>query len=151
MRISTALISIFWIYVLADAYLQGLEIPGLLATISVPEGALPWIVTSLIALFTGCLLVTFSQRRRLMEDLPLVTRWVDSKFGEGTYMDFSRRLRPVAVATLSSSVLAISSLRATYATTKSLTGYLAGAAFSAIALGLLVAYLLSRRYPPKLQ
>jgi len=151
MKISSALIGIFWIYLLSDAFLQGLEMPAIMSMVRVPEVYLPWIAVSILALFAGCLVITFWQRRSLMEDLPLVTRFVDTRFGEGTYKEFSKRLRPVAIATLSTLVLAVSSLGATFSTTKNLEGYLAGFTFLAIALGLLAAYFLSRRYPPRLQ
>lgn len=151
MKIGSLLIGIFWIYLLSDAFLQGLAMPATMSMVRVPEVYLPWIVVGLVALFAGCLVITFWQRRSLMEDLPLVTRFVDTRFGVGTYKEFSKRLRPVAIATLSTFVLAVSSLAATFSTTKNLAGYLAGFAFLAVALGLLAAYFLSRGYPPRLQ
>lgn len=151
MKFGNILIAAFWLYLLLDGYYQGQALPELVGKLPLPAMSRSLIAVILALLFAFSLAFTFWQRRRLMEDMPLVTRFVDDKFGEGTYRDFCHRLRPVAISVLAGLLIAISGMRATFATTKSPEGYFFSLLFLAVALGLLAAYLLSRRYPPELR
>ena len=151
MRISSLVIGFIWTYLLVDAYFQGRELPSLLDSVALP--AIPeqvmWVL--LTAPFLVCFGFTFWQRKRLAEEMPLVTKWVDGRFGRGSFEDFNRRLKPVAVSAVSSFILAAAGLYETASTTRQLEGYLVSLVFFSIGSGLLSAYLLSRKYPPMLQ
>lgn len=152
-KYSTAIIAVFWTYLIVDAYLQGLEVPELLEALPLRLPELPAIVwvALLTLIFSTCFFVTFWQRKHLMEDMPYITPAVDRRFGEGAYRNFSRRLRPVAISMVSSFLLALTGLRATFDSTKSTEGYLLSFVFLSIATGLLFALLLSKRFPPELR
>jgi hypothetical protein len=151
MKISSLLIGVFWTYLIVDAYRQGVAMPETAAVLTLPT--IPAIVfyTCLGLSFAFALSFTFSTRTRLVENLPLVTRFVDKKFGEGTYRDFNHRLRPIALSIISGSLLGGFGLHAVHTSTKSLLGYLLCGIFLAVTAGLLSAQLLSLRYPPTLR
>lgn len=139
-----------WCYLLLDAYHQGMALPGLITALSAPALPISLMVIIVAALFTAAAWMTFRQRHRLIENVPLITPFLDRRFGEGTYRDLNRSFKPVAISIAAGLVLSVSGLRATHASTGDASAYFLGAAFLAVALGLLVAYLLSRRYPPAL-
>jgi hypothetical protein len=145
------LIAGFWLYLIVDAYFQGTEVPLWVATIDLPDIPIWLVVVSLSVVFATCLGVTFCQRGNLVEDMPLIADAVNRRFGAGTYKNLNARLRPVSLSILSTFILAITALRATYESTRSLPAYLVGVLFLTISLGLLSAFLLSRRYPPELR
>jgi hypothetical protein len=101
--------------------------------------------------FLVCFGFTFWQRKTLAEEMPLITNWVDGRYGRGTFTDFNRRLKPVAVSTIASFIFASAAAYETASTTGHSAGYLISLAFCSIGGGLLSAYLLSRKYPPMLQ
>jgi len=144
-------IAAFWLFLIVDAYLQGLAVPHLFDGIVLPDFPQPLAVVFLLTVFAICFLVTFRQRRHLVEDMPLITAAMDRRFGEGTYRSFNKRLRPVGISMLSSFILAATALRATFDSTRNPEGYLVSFLFLSIALGLFSAWLLSRRHPPRLR
>ena len=139
-----------WAYLLFDAYHQGLALPGMVTELSVPALPMSLMAFVLAVLLPASAWMTFSQRRRLIEDMPLITPFIDRRFGEGTYRDLNRSFRPVAISIAVGLILSISGMRATYTSTGDASAYFLSAVFLAVALGLLAAYLLSRLYPPHL-
>ena len=81
-------------------------------------------------------------------------RWlqdlIDWKWGTGTYVEFLVRLRPTALMTLTCLTIGIVGLASTYANDQNWTAYFNSAFALSCGLGLLIAYLLSYRFPPKL-
>lgn len=144
------LVAAIWAYLLLDSYHQGMALPGLIAELPLPELPFSLMAVVLVLLLPVAAWLTFSQRQRLIEDLPLITAFLDRRFGEGTYRDLNRRFKPVAISIAAGLVLSVSGLRATHASTGDASAYFFSAVFLTVALGLLGAYLLSRRYPPVL-
>jgi len=72
------------------------------------------------------------------------------KWGVGTYREFLERLRPTVLLMLATLICGVVGLVSTYANEQNWYAYF-GSAFSlTIGLGLLVAYCLSWRFPPRL-
>lgn len=146
-----ALIVVGWAWLLIEAWFEGQELPALLAQLPVFP-TLSWpIAPGLVAVAAVTALATFHERRRLSEEVPLVTKFVDRRFGEGTYHALNERMRPVLLSMLGTVVLAISCASATQATPGEPRGHLVTAGAVAAATGLCAALLLSRRYPPVLK
>ena len=141
------MIGIVWIYFLTDAYLQGRGLPHtrLLA------GAIPTqtILIILISPFAFFLTAAFFQRRTVLE-LPLVRRYVDSKYGPGAHRAFMVRLKPILLFTLSCGTLGLTGMITTHTSTQALNGYVISGFFLSGSVGLGVAYLLSMLFPPRL-
>jgi hypothetical protein len=70
-------------------------------------------------------------------------------FGEA-YFDLVISLKPTLLAIVTFAAVGISGLVSTYVSTQSFAGYLGSGFFLAGAMGVLVAYLLSIKYPPTL-
>lgn len=151
MRTSSVAIGLIWMYLLIDSYVQGRALPSLLDGLSLP--AIPdqvmWAIVT--TPFLVCFGFTFWQRKALAEEMPLITKWVDGRYGRGTFKDFNRRLKPVAASAISSFILAAAGTYETASTTGHSAGYLISLVFCSVGGGLLSAYLLSRKYPPMLQ
>jgi hypothetical protein len=151
MKISNIFIGALWIYLLIDAYSQGQQIPELVKPIPELDLSMLFVTGLLLILFAISCYFTFWQRHTLMEQLPLVTRLVDRRFGVGTYRNFCYRLRPIGISIASTLVLGLTGIRATHATTGSTVGYLICYIFLTFGAGLVAAYLLSLRYGPALR
>lgn len=151
MKISNLLIGAFWVYLLVDAYRQGVALPETVAILALPP--IPGVVFASIlsVTFVFALALTFFTRQRLMEDIPLITRFVDGRYGLGTYSNFNQRLRPITLSIISGSMLGGFGLHAIHTTTRSSLGYLFCGIFLAVTVGLLSALLLSIRHPPMLR
>ena len=117
MRTSSIVIGLVWMYTLIDSYFQGRALPSLLDGVSLP--AIPnqsmWLLVT--APFLVCFGFTFWQRKTLAEEMPLITNWVDGRYGRGTFTDFNRRLKPVAVSTIASFIFASAAAYETASTT----------------------------------
>ena len=151
MKISSLLIGVFWVYLLVDSYRQGVALPETVAILTLPTIPGAVFATILGGSFVFALTLTFSTRIRLIEDLPLVTRLLDGRFGEGTYKDFNHRLRPIALSIICGLILGGFGLHAIHTSTMNPLGYLLSGIFLAFTAGLLIAQLLSFRYPPALR
>lgn len=169
MNLGGILIALIWLILIADAFLEGLQTPLLIAQIELPPLSVwpawidpawvdsvwlnpVWIIPLSMIICGGMSFwLAFSQRRRVMEDLPFVTNLIDRNFGQGTYQKLCRQLRPFLLSVLTSFVAAMSCLHATYTTTRHFISYGIGGLLLATAIGIFGAYLLSRRHPPLLQ
>lgn len=151
MKISNVLIGVVWIYLVVDAYRQGVALPETAAILTLPTIPGAIFATVLGGSFAFAVILTFTTRTRLVEDLPLVTRFLDKRFGEGTYRDFNQRLRPITLSIICGLILGGFGLHAIHTSTMNPLGYLLSGIFLAVAAGLLVAQLLSFRYPPTLR
>lgn len=153
LRIVDALIAAFWIYLLFDAYYEGRELPLLIEEVEreLTEIPLALALASFLVLAVAGALLAFWQRRRIMEDMPLVSSALDRVFGTGAYKRFMYRLHPLWASVLSSLLLAIVGLHATFRSNQSELSYAVCIGFIGFSVSMVVAYLFSRRYPPVLQ
>lgn len=145
------LIVAFWLFLLFDAWLQGRELPRLAAEHDLPDAPGALLIGIALAVAAGAGLLAYRERHRIMDEMPLVTRWVDRWFGEGAYRHFTRRLWPTWASIISSVVLGSVGLHATARSEGSIWSYAVCAGFLALAAALFVAWALSRRYPPALR
>jgi hypothetical protein len=110
-----------------------------------------WLVS-----FVFFALAAFFQRSALAQtELGFFGRRVDTRFGEGTYSRFKAQLRPTRLFMAYMLTTGVVGLAATYISgADEVTrrgAYLIGGIFLSGGLGLLVAYLLSIRFPPNLR
>jgi hypothetical protein len=148
MAVSNIFIAVIWVLFLSGAFVEGLAMPHM--------GPLPPVVekqAAFIVLFPFAvgLPLAFFQRRRYAFDVPWIRKLVDSKWGSGTYDGFFARLRPVALFMLTCLILGVTGMASTVATTQSFSAYVQSGLFLSAGLGLLAAYLLSIRFPPRLE
>lgn len=149
-RLVNVFILLFWAFMIYDAFMQGSEMPLLLAEVELPE--LP------IALFVGVAVVgslgasafVFWQRKNIMDDMPVVSDRVDRLFGPGAYSHFTRQLRPTWASILSSLILGGVGLYATFESTHGIWSYAISGGTLLFAVFMFIAWLASRRYPPTL-
>ena len=154
MKLQDIAIAIVWIYFLAGAVYQGIAIghvhnpPGTVA----PFPPIEFAYVALPLFFILSSVGVFLLRRLLYErlDAGWLGSLVDWKWGAGTYRDFLEHLRPTALMMSFCLILGVVGLPSTYANEQNWYAYF-GSAFSlTIGLGLLVAYCLSWRFPPRL-
>lgn len=88
---------------------------------------------------------------RIVEDMPLVSSAVDRVFGTGAYKRFMYRLHPLWASILSSLLLAVVGLYATFQSNQSQLSYAVCIGFLSFSASMVVAYLFSKRYPPILR
>lgn len=146
-RLVNVFILLFWAFMIYDAFMQGSEMPRLLAEVELPE--LP------IALFVGVAVVgslgasafVFWQRKNIMDDLPVVS---DRLFGAGAYSHFTRQLRPTWASILSSLILGGVGLCATFESTHGIWSYAISGGTLLFAVFMFVASLFSLKFPPTL-
>ena len=151
LRLLDLLIAIFWIYLLFDAYAQGRDLPELIADLDLP--ALPVVLAAfaIVVIATLCGVVTFWQRRNIMQGMPVLSSAVDRIFGDAAYRHFTLHLRPVSASVVSSLILTLAGFHATFQTTRDAWSYAVCFGFLAFALCMFVAFLVSKRFPPKLR
>ncbi len=145
------LIVLFWLFLLSDAYFQGRELPYLLNEIDLPE--LPILLSgfAILAVASAAGIVTFLQRKNIMEKMPLLSTIVDRVLGIGAYSRITHRLRPVCASILSSLILGIVGLYSTYEGSQDRWSYAICIGSTVFATFMLIAYLASKRFPPALR
>jgi hypothetical protein len=148
MKRSSILIVVIWALILVDALRQGLSLPNseLAEGFGMGESAL----TFLPFPFAFFALAAFFQRRKLF-DIRFLRKAVDAKFGEGAYISFIERLKPGLLFMSFCVTLGAAGLITTYLSTKTDGAYVISGSFLSAGLGLLTAYLLSIRFPPRLR
>jgi hypothetical protein len=151
MKLRDIAIAIVWIVVLADTFSKAIKIghahnpPGTVAPFPPIEFA--FVALPLFFLFSS--IGVFFLRRRQFEG-GWMRHLVDWKWGAGTYREFLERFKPVALMMVAALIVGIVGLVSTYANDQNWYAYF-GSAFSlTCGLGLLVAYFLSLRFPPRL-
>lgn len=147
MKSSNLLIIIIWIFFLRDAYLQGIDLPKSTLFSNAPKETILVILTFPFLFF---LPAAFLQRKSRPFDIPLIRKYVDKKFGQGTFHSFITRLKPITLFMLGCILLGATGIYSTFISTGNLDGYVFGGFFLSGGLGLLCAYLLSIKYPPRL-
>ena len=138
-------------FVLTDSYIQGRELPGLLAETELPE--LPWGWAALV-IVTGSVVaagLTFWQRRNIMQTMPVLQNALDRVFGQGSYLHLTYRMRPVLMSVLTSSVLAVVGLYTNFVGKGEVWSYAIFSGFFFFSLTMLSVLLISRYFPPELK
>ena len=151
LRILDMLVLLFWLFVLTDSYIQGRELPGLLAETELPELPVVWAV---IVIVTGSVVtagVTFWQRQNIMQTMPVVQTALDRTFGQGAYHHLTHQLRPVLMSVLTSIVLAAVGFYTNFKGTGEVWSYAIFSGFIFFGLMMLSILLLSRHFPPELK
>jgi hypothetical protein len=151
LRLLDLLIAIFWLWLLHDAYVQGQGLPGLIAALDLPELPVVLAACAIPVFSVTCGIVTFWQRKNIMEDMPLLSSAIERLFGDGAYRHITLHLRPVTASVISSLVLALAGLHATSRTARDHWSYAVCFGFLAFSLCMSAALLVSRRYPPALR
>ena len=151
LRLLDLLIVMFWLYLLFDAYAQGRGLPELVAGLDLPRLPVVLAACAILVIAASCGIVTFWQRRNIMEDMPVLSSAVDRFFGDGAYRHFTLQLRPVSASVVSSLILAVAGIHATSQTTRDVWSYAICVGFLAFALCMLAAFLVSQRFPPALR
>lgn len=145
------LVAASWAVLLFDAYHQAEEIPLVLSKVSIPDIPLWCISSAVLIVPVGIATGTFWQRKRIMEELPVVSKLMDRWFFEEAYGFLMNRLHAVYASIASSLLFGAFGIHVTHATSQSLLcyGLFFGSVFFSICM--LVAVALSRRYPPRLR
>jgi drug/metabolite transporter (DMT)-like permease len=151
LKLLDLLIAIFWVYLLFDAYAQGRALPELIADLDLPNLPVVLAACAILVIAISCGTVTFWQRKNIMEDMPVLSSAVDRFFGDGAYKYFTLQLRLVSASVVSSLILAVAGLHATFRTTRDDWSYAACFGFLGFALCMFIAFLVSRRFPPALR
>jgi hypothetical protein len=150
MKLGDLIIAVIWVCFLATAFYGGFEsghVVNLLSVTPPPPPTFAWAFGLFI--FTFFAIVGFFHRGPLLFGAWGQT-WVDRKWGAGTYVAAIMRLRPVALFMLTVLIRGVTSLLSNYANPQSLWTVADGVFPLAFGLGLLVAYLLSLRFPPRM-
>ena len=144
-------ILVSWAFLLFDAHQQANEIPAMLANFTLPQIPLWLIMGGGISIPIGIAVGTFWQRKRIMEELPLLTKLLDRWLFKDAYKFFMNRLHAVYASIASSCLFGILGIHITHTTTQSLLGY--GLFFGSVmfSICMLFAVAASRRYPPILR
>jgi hypothetical protein len=92
----------------------------------------------------------FLLRRVIRYGHTWVTRLIDWAWGDGTWEAMIVRLKPISLMIVTTFIGGIVGLISTYLNSQSWTAYVNSAFALSLALGLTIAYCLSRRFPPRL-
>ena len=151
-----AAVTIIWLVFLIDSARAGWQTPMGLAELDIPR--LPaWLIWLSIAAIPGAGVISgwvaFSQRHLVMEDLPFVTAFIDRRFGPGTYSHGCRLLRPAMLSIVTSLLAGVVTGLSTWLhpSQADIAAYLIAGLLMSAGLGIFSAWLLSRRYPPRLE
>jgi hypothetical protein len=147
-------IAVVWIAVLANAFLMALRMGHLIfpaGTVKPFPPTVAWfVVLPFFFLFSS--IGAFLVRHRMFDrlDRGWIRALVDRKWGAGTYRDFLERFRPTVLIMVASLIIGVVGLASTYVNDQSPVSYFNSAFSLSCGLGLLVAYCLSWRFPPRL-
>lgn len=141
MRILSILI---WAFFISDAISQGLSVPYSTFGQDIPlKLTLPFILFP----FLFFSFAPFLQRKNTQENLFIKT--IKKIFGSEATDRLTKELKFYWLLTAFCLTLGISGITSTYLSTQSLSGYLISGYFISGGFGLLVSYLLSVKFPPK--
>lgn len=143
-------IALFWMFLIVDSYIQGRDLPILMNDIELPELPLALFIAAALLVSLAASVVTFWQRKNIMDEMPIVAERVDRWFGVGSYSRFTHQLRPVWASILSSTIMGVAGLYATYQFNQHVWSYAICGGTLLFAVFMFIAWLVSRRYPPVL-
>jgi hypothetical protein len=149
MKLRDIIIAVVWVYFLATALYKGMMAGHVVDSPGVPSGGPPaFTLAAWLFAFTVFAVGGFLGRGRPVFG-EWVQRWVDRKWGAGTYAAITMRLRPMALFMLTILTNGASGLLSNYGDAQGFT-YVTSTFSLSCGLGLLVAYLLSLRFPPRM-
>jgi hypothetical protein len=143
-----------WLAFIASALYSGLSMGAATRTLQTNTGEpFPPPNVALIILSFGFIASSvgvFLARRVIRYGHSWKTRWIDWAWGQGTWETIVVRLRPVALLMVTASITGFVGLISTYTNSQSWTAYVNSAFALSVGVGLIIAYCLSRRFPPAL-
>jgi len=143
-------ILLFWVFLLFDSFVQGRELPLLIAEVELPE--LPvflFVGVAVLGSLTASAFV-FWQRKNIMDEMPVVAERVDRFFGAGAYSHFTRQLRPTWASILTGLIMGGVGLHETLNSTQGTWSYAISGGTLLFALFMFLAWLFSLKFPPTL-
>ncbi len=143
-------ILLFWAFLIYDSFVQGSEMPLLLAEVELPELPIVLFVGVAVVGSLGASAFVFWQRKNIMDEMPVVSDRVDQFFGAGAYSHFTRQLRPTWASILSSLILGGVGLYATFESTHGVWSYAISGGTLLFAVFMFLAWLCSLKFPPTL-
>lgn len=145
MRTINLIAASFWSFFLLCSVLAGLAgpRPAPPAALMPPEFLLSVLLVSFLASF----LLAYLPRKRVREGY-WFTDWINRKWGQGTYLAFVQRLRPVAAIMAACFVVGILTIVSAHLTGQNWELYFRGVLALSWAFGFLIAYLVSFVVPP---
>jgi hypothetical protein len=152
MKLKDVAVAIVWVIVLADTFFHGIE----LGHLQTPPGtAAPFLPIKVWFVALPLFFIFSSAGMFLVNRLGLFyAGWlrylIDWAWGAGSYREFLVRFRPIALMTLVCLLLGVTGLVSTYTNAQNSIAYLFSAVSLSCGLGLLLAYFLSVRLPPRL-
>jgi hypothetical protein len=151
MKMGDIAVAVVWIFFLAGALSSGLKMghaigpPGSRAPFPPVNTAIFLLLFFFIASSAGVFLL-----RRIQFRGGWTARLIDRVWGQGTWATIVVRLKPIALMIVTCCTLGIVGLASTYVGSQSWTAYVNSAFALVVGSGLLIAYSLSRKYPPTL-
>ena len=144
---SKVIIVIIWLFILGDSLRQGISIPSSIMAQTFPAKQLgPLMLTFPFVFF---LVVAFLQRKHSFNK-GWFHSFFDNKYGQGSTERFTKSLRPVTLIMSAATILGVSGIFTTFNTTQEIDHYILSGFFLSGGLGLFGAYLLSLKFPPRL-
>ena len=135
---------VIWAFFISDAISQGLSVPSSTFGKDFPlEFAL--VITLLPFLFFS--FAPFLQRKNIQENF--FTKMIKKIFGAVVIEKFVKEIKFYWLLTAFFLTLGMSGIISTYLSSQSFSGYLVSGYFISGGFGLLVSYLLSVKFPPK--
>jgi xanthosine utilization system XapX-like protein len=151
MRIGDIAVAVIWIAFLAGAISAGIKVGYAMSSLgsSAPFPPANVAIFMLLFFFVGSSAGTFFMRRNQLRT-SWTGRLIDKVWGQGTSTTIIVRLKPIALMMASCCTCGFVDLASTHAGVRSWTAYFNSAFALSVGSGLVVAYLLSRKYPPTL-
>ena len=150
MKILTSLTILIWITLLAFSVVFGLNTPQT-KIFSTETGNLS--VVTILMLTVGVFLffsiAGFKQREKILSESRMSNRVINNVFGKDAAIVYRKTLRPTLLFMSVLLVWGVTGLIATFKTTQGSSAYLAAGMMLSGGLGILVAFLLSTKYPPQ--
>ena len=151
MKLGDIIIAAVWVYFLATALYRRLMAGHVADSVYVGPPYYPGFARFLwLGIFTFFAIAGFFQRGRLVLGGEWLQKWVDRRWGAGACAAMTMRLRPVALFMFTVLTAGLTGLISNYANAQNWPVYVNSIAFLSCGLGLLVAYLLSLRFPPRM-
>jgi hypothetical protein len=151
MRIGDIAVAVVWILFLAGALSSGPKMGHTTGPLGnhVPFPPVNFAIFVLPFFFVAASAGVFFLRRVLFQGY-WTKQLIDRVWGQGAWAAVVADLKPTALMIVTCCALGIVGLASTYAQSQSWTAYFNSAFALSVGFGLLVAYSLSRKYPPKL-
>jgi hypothetical protein len=149
MKPGDVVIAAIWALVLAQSLYRGI-VDGR-ANFSAPDPPLAAAAFIWLLFFLFSAIVPFLSRRNFAGRAEgFVMEWIEQKWGAGTCVAIVQRFKPFALMSSFGLTYGIAALISNYANEQSWPEYFISGFFLSVGLGLLAAYALSLRFPPRM-